>query len=50
MGEILILIAEHDVHHMLSPQMRDCSEKARLAQVNLIALAIVSQAVTPIGT
>lgn len=48
-SEILVLIAEHKVHHALSSEAGNRSEKAGLAKVDLIALAIVGRAITPTG-
>lgn len=45
--EILILIAKHEVHHALSSKARNCPEKAGLAQMDLIALAIMGRAIAP---
>ncbi|NQD78574.1 hypothetical protein HP436_00070 [Pseudomonas sp. CrR14] len=47
--EVLLLIAEHEVHHTLSPEAGDRSEKTGLAQMDLVALAIVGRAITLTG-
>ena len=46
---ILVLIAEHEVHHALSPEAGNRPEKAGFAQMDLIAFAIVGRAITPTG-
>lgn len=46
---ILVLIAEHEVHHALSSEAGNRPEKAGFAQMDLIAFAIVGRAITPTG-
>lgn len=48
-AEILVLVAEHEIHHSLSSEAGNRPEKAGLAQMDLIALPIVGRAITPTG-
>jgi len=49
MAELLVLIAEHEAHHALSPEPGKHPKKAGLAQMDLIALTIMGRAITPTG-